>query len=511
MNKLMKNLDSTSPHFIRCIVPNEFKQPGVLDAQLVLHQLRCNGVLEGIRICRKGFPNRMIYSEFKQRYSILAPNAIPEGFVDGKQVTEKILAATSLDPNAYQCGNTKVFFKAGTLAILEDMRDEKLNSLISIFQAQIRGYLMRRQYKKLQDQRVALTLIQRNVRKYLGMRNWPWWRLFTKVKPMLNIARQEDEMKKAAEELVKMKEEFEKLEKLKKELEEKNVTLQQQTNDLFVQLQAEQDNLADAGEKIEQLVLQKGEYVQQIKELEERVADDESSAGQAEEVRNKLASEISELKKDVEDLETSLQKAEQEKLTKDNQIKAIQEELVEKDEAIAKMGKEKRMLEEQHKNTKEALQAEEEKVIQFNKLKQKLESTLDEMEEQMTREQKLRGDVEKAKRKLEGDLKALQEAIDELERLKHELEEKVVRKEAEINALNSKYEDEQNVVAQLQRKLKDLKARIQECEEELEAERAGRQKSEKARQQVGLKFLLGTLGHGKIHNSVFSSIYAILE
>ncbi|VEL19020.1 unnamed protein product [Protopolystoma xenopodis] len=125
----------------------------VVDAQLVLHQLRCNGVLEGIRICRKGFPNRMIYSEFKQRYSILAPNVIPDGFVDGKHVTEKILGATALDPTAYQCGNTKIFFKAGTLAVLEDMRDEKLNSLISLFQAQIRGYLMRRQYKKLQDQR----------------------------------------------------------------------------------------------------------------------------------------------------------------------------------------------------------------------------------------------------------------------------------------------------------------------------------------------------------------------
>lgn len=68
-------------------------------------------------------------------------------------MTEKILDACQLSKDSYQCGTTKVFFKAGTLAELEDMRDEKLNKIISNFQAQIRGYLMRKEYKKLQDQR----------------------------------------------------------------------------------------------------------------------------------------------------------------------------------------------------------------------------------------------------------------------------------------------------------------------------------------------------------------------
>ena len=66
----MVNLRNTNPHFVRCIIPNEVKRPGVIDAQLVLHQLRCNGVLEGIRICRKGFPNRLLYQEFRQRYTL---------------------------------------------------------------------------------------------------------------------------------------------------------------------------------------------------------------------------------------------------------------------------------------------------------------------------------------------------------------------------------------------------------------------------------------------------------
>ncbi|XP_022380283.1 myosin-2-like [Enhydra lutris kenyoni] len=79
LNKLMTNLRSTHPHFVRCIIPNETKTPGAMEHELVLHQLRCNGVLEGIRICRKGFPSRILYADFKQRYKVLNASAIPEG------------------------------------------------------------------------------------------------------------------------------------------------------------------------------------------------------------------------------------------------------------------------------------------------------------------------------------------------------------------------------------------------------------------------------------------------
>ncbi|GFN81923.1 myosin heavy chain [Plakobranchus ocellatus] len=456
LNKLMKNLYSTHPHFVRCIIPNEFKQPGQIDSFLVMHQLQCNGVLEGIRICRKGFPNRIIYSEFKQRYSILAPNAIPEGFVDGKKCTGNILMALQLDTNEYKLGTTKVFFKAGVLGTLEDMRDERLSKIIAMFQAHIRGYLMRKSYKKLQDQRVGLSVIQRNIRKWLGLKNWLWWRLYVKVKPLLNIARAEDEMKVKEEELAKTKAELEKTEKLRKELEEQNVGLLQAKNDLYIQLQAEQDTLIDAEEKIEKLITQKVEYEAQLKEMEERLLDEEDAAADLEEKKKKMDAENKALKEDIEDLENTLAKAEQEKQTKDNQIKTLQDEMAAQDEQLSKVNKEKKNLEELQKKTLEDLQAEEDKVNHLNKLKTKLEQTLDELEDNLEREKKVRGDVEKAKRKLEQDLKSTQETVEDLERAKRELEENVRRKDMEINGLNSKLEDEQSLVAQLQRKIKEL-------------------------------------------------------
>ncbi|XP_064621492.1 myosin heavy chain, striated muscle-like isoform X3 [Lineus longissimus] len=484
LNKLMKTLRSTHPNFIRCIIPNESKEPGVVDPGLVLHQLHCNGVLEGIRICRKGFPNRMIYSEFKQRYSILAPNAIPQGFIDGKIVTGKILEALQLGENEYRLGNTKVFFRAGVLGTLEDLRDERLSRIISLFQAHIRGYLMRKQYKKLQDQRVGLSVIQRNIRKWLGLRNWVWWKLYVRVKPLLKAAAAEDEMKQKLEELDKTKEELERITKLQKELEEQNVTLLQQKNDLFLQVQAEQDNLSDAEEKIAKFITQRADMETQIKELEDRLAEEENAADGLEDVKKKLEGTMDGLKKDIEDLEGNLHKAEQEKAAKDNQIKTLNEEMAQQDEAISKLNKEKKSLEETNKKTVEELQASQDKCNHLNKVKAKLEQTLDELEDNLEREKKVRGDVEKVKRKLEGDLKMTQETVEELERVKRDLEENVRRKDLEIASLNAKNEDEQSLVGQLQKKIKELQARIEELEEELEAERQSRSKVEKQRAEL---------------------------
>lgn len=111
LNKLMTNLRSTHPHFVRCLIPNETKTPGAMENPLVMHQLRCNGVLEGIRICRKGFPNRILYGDFKQRYRILNPATIPEGqFIDNKKGAEKLLGSLDIDHTQYKLGHTKVFF-----------------------------------------------------------------------------------------------------------------------------------------------------------------------------------------------------------------------------------------------------------------------------------------------------------------------------------------------------------------------------------------------------------------
>jgi len=113
LSKLMSTLRNTNPNFVRCIIPNHEKKAGKIDSPLVLDQLRCNGVLEGIRICRQGFPNRIPFQEFRQRYEILCPNVIPKGFMDAKLACEKMIKDLELDENLYRVGQSKLFFLRG--------------------------------------------------------------------------------------------------------------------------------------------------------------------------------------------------------------------------------------------------------------------------------------------------------------------------------------------------------------------------------------------------------------
>ncbi|NXV64262.1 MYH1B protein, partial [Molothrus ater] len=482
LNKLMTNLRSTHPHFVRCIIPNETKTPGAMEHELVLHQLRCNGVLEGIRICRKGFPSRVLYADFKQRYKVLNASAIPEGqFIDSKKASEKLLSSIDVDHTQYKFGHTKVFFKAGLIGILEEMRDEKLAQLITRTQARCRGYLARVEYQRMVERRESIFCIQYNIRSFMNVKHWPWMKLFFKIKPLLKSAESEKEMANMKEEFEKTKEELAKSEAKRKELEEKMASLMKEKNDLQLQVQAEADALADAEERCDQLIKTKIQLEAKVKEVTERAEDEEEINAELTAKKRKLEDECSELKKDIDDLELTLAKVEKEKHATENKVKNLTEEMAALDETIAKLTKEKKALQEAHQQTLDDLQAEEDKVNTLTKAKIKLEQQVDDLEGSLEQEKKLRMDLERAKRKLEGDLKLAQDSIMDLENDKQQLDEKLKKKDFEISQIQGKIEDEQALGMQLQKKIKELQARIEELEEEIEAERTSRAKAEKHR------------------------------
>ncbi|XP_022917264.1 myosin heavy chain, muscle isoform X27 [Onthophagus taurus] len=480
LNNLMTTLRSTQPHFVRCIIPNELKQPGVIDSHLVMHQLTCNGVLEGIRICRKGFPNRMVYPDFKLRYKILAATDIKDGMTPEK-ASQVILEKIQLDSEQYRLGKTKVFFRAGVLGQMEELRDDRLGKIVTWMQSWVRGYLSRKEFKKLQEQRLALQVCQRNLRKYLKLRTWPWYKLWQKVKPLLNVTRVEDEIAKLEEKAAKAQEAYDKEHKAKTELEGLYNKLLAEKSELLGVLEGEKGSLSETQERAAKLQAQKTDLESQLSETQDRLAQEEDARGQLMQQKKKLEQEISGFKKDIEDLELNLQKAEQDKATKDHQIRNLNDEIAHQDELINKLNKEKKLSGENNQKISEELQAAEDKVNHLNKVKAKLEQTLDELEDSLEREKKLRGDVEKSKRKVEGDLKLTQEAVADLERNKKELEQTIQRKDKEISSLTAKLEDEQSVVGKLQKQIKELQARIEELEEEVEAERQARAKAEKQR------------------------------
>merc|ERR1719285_471270 len=193
--KLMTNLHSTHPHFVRCIIPNEIKKSGHIDAPLVMHQLNCNGVLEGIRICMLGLPNKVPHADFMTRYSIVAPKIFADHADNPQECAQKALVHAGMDADSFRCGITKIMFRAGMLSKLEEIRDSALSAIFIKMQCQARRVLVHVLYQLKIAEKKALQSIQRNVRLYYNCRDWAWYQFYTMIKGEMELLK-----KKRAEE-----------------------------------------------------------------------------------------------------------------------------------------------------------------------------------------------------------------------------------------------------------------------------------------------------------------------
>ncbi|EMP33152.1 Myosin-9 [Chelonia mydas] len=485
LSKLMATLRNTNPNFVRCIIPNHEKKAGKLDPHLVLDQLRCNGVLEGIRICRQGFPNRVVFQEFRQRYEILTPNSIPKGFMDGKQACVLMIKALELDPNLYRIGQSKVFFRAGVLAHLEEERDLKITDVIIEFQACCRGYLARKAFAKRQQQLTAMKVLQRNCAAYLKLRNWQWWRLFTKVKPLLQVSRQEEEMMAKEEELVKVKERQLAAENRLTEMETLQTQLIAEKLQLQEQLQAETELCAEAEEIRARLTAKKQELEEICHDLEARVEEEEERCQHLQVEKKKMQQNIQELEEQLEEEESARQKLQLEKVTTEAKLKKLEEDLIVLEDQNLKLGKEKKLLEDRISEFTTNLTEEEEKSKSLAKLKNKHEAMITDLEERLRREEKQRQELEKTRRKLEGDSTDLHDQIAELQAQIAELKMQLAKKEEELQAALARMEEEAAQKNMALKKIRELESQITELQEDLESERAARNKAEKQKRDLG--------------------------
>ncbi|XP_014841679.1 PREDICTED: myosin-9-like isoform X1 [Poecilia mexicana] len=485
LGNLMTTLRNTNPNFVRCIIPNHEKKAGKLDSHLVLDQLSCNGVLEGIRICRQGFPNRIVFQEFRQRYEILTPNAIPKGFMDGKQACVLMIKALELDPNLYRIGQSKVFFRAGVLAHLEEERDMKITDVIMSFQAWCRGYVARKAFAKRQQQLTAMKVIQRNCAAYLKLRNWQWWRLFTKVKPLLQVSRQEEEMLAKEEELLKVKEKQIQVEEQLKEFEAKQQQLSAEKQALQEQLQAETELCAEAEEMRARLATRKQELEEILHDMESRLEEEEERVVQMQTEKKKMQQNITELEQQLDEEEAARQKLQMEKVTTDAKLKKMEEDIILLDDQNSKLNKEKKLLEERISEFTINLAEEEEKSKSLQKLKNKHETMITDLEDRLRKEEKMRQDLEKNRRKLEGDSTELHDQIADLQAQIAELRAQLAKKEEELLAALARIEEEAAAKNTAQKKIRELEAQISELQEDLELERQARSKAEKQRRDLG--------------------------
>lgn len=347
LSSLMSQLHSTHPHFVRCILPNHKKRPKMLHAPLVLDQLRCNGVLEGIRIARTGFPNRLPFTEFRQRYEVLCKN-MPKGYLEGQSAAQIMLEKLGMDRAWYRVGRTKVFFRAGVLADLEEKRDELIRSIMTRFQSMARGFVQRRISNKRLYRAEATRIIQQNFHAYLELKGSPWWRLFSNMKPLLGDTRTAKEVKKRDDKIkeleAKMKQDLSDKQKLDEERRRTELEIQkiQQTleseralaldkEEIFRRLQEREgelsEKLSEAIEDQEKLEEQLDDLVDAKKKTDEQLQHRITQLEQAGQIIQQLEAEKNGLQSNLQDLEGRLAQAEGQFSGKNGQIQELNQEI----------------------------------------------------------------------------------------------------------------------------------------------------------------------------------------
>ncbi|XP_073974328.1 myosin heavy chain 10 isoform X3 [Rhodnius prolixus] len=486
LSKLMITLRNTNPNFVRCILPNHEKRAGKIDAPLVLDQLRCNGVLEGIRICRQGFPNRIPFQEFRQRYELLTPNVIPKGvsFMDGKKACEKMISALELDPNLYRVGQSKIFFRAGVLAHLEEERDYKITDLIVNFQAFCRGYLARRNYQKRLQQLNAIRIIQRNCSAYLKLRNWQWWRLYTKVKPLLEVTKQEEKLTQKEDELKQVREKLESQVRSGEEYERRLQSALEEKAALAEQLQAEVELCAEAEEMRARLALRKQELEEILHDMEARIEEEEQRSNVLANEKKKLQLNIHDLEEQLEEEEGARQKLQLEKVQADARLKKMEEDLALAEDTNSKLIKEKKVLEERASDLAQTLAEEEEKAKHLFKLKAKHEASIAELEERLLKDHQQRQEMDRNKRKIETEVNDLKDQLNERKAQVEELQLQLGKREEELAQSLMRIDEEGAGKAQTQKALRELESQLAELQEDLEAEKNARAKADKQKRDL---------------------------
>ncbi|KAF7559487.1 hypothetical protein G7046_g4662 [Stylonectria norvegica] len=493
LHSLMTQLHSTHPHFVRCILPNHKKRPKQFNNLLVLDQLRCNGVLEGIRIARTGFPNRLPFSEFRQRYEVLCQN-MPKGYLEGQAAATLMLEKLGLDKALYRVGLTKVFFRAGVLAELEEQRDALITEIMARFQSVARGFVQRRQAYKRLFRTEATRIIQKNFNVYLDLAENPWWQLIVKMKPLLGATRTATEVKRRDAMIKQLNEKMrlesdnrQKLEEDRRNCHTEMMRIQQtleseralalDKEEIFKRLQLREaeleEKLAGAIDDQERLEDELDDLMEAKNRAERDVETYRAQLEQAAMLIAKLEEEKSSLVTKIAHLETSLEEISQKQSERSEQEAALEDEVKVLQSQLALKDRKARDLESRLLKIDQDLEVKlhtTQKELQASKVK---ESTLArenrDIQQQLSQLSKTSTDYEDLVRKKESELTLLRRDNQKYEAERHGLEDQKKSLASEKEKTASRFREVQAELVALKSSQSQLEREAEDAKNLLEA------------------------------------------
>ncbi|XP_045692462.1 unconventional myosin-XVIIIa isoform X7 [Phyllostomus hastatus] len=477
-----------------------------LDVPLLRAQLRGSRLLDAMRMYRQGYPDHMVFSEFRRRFDVLAPHLTKKHgrnyiVVDERRAVEELLESLDLEKSSCCLGLSRVFFRAGTLARLEEQRDEQTSRNLTLFQAACRGYLARQQFKKKKIQDLAIRCVQKNIKKNKGVKDWPWWKLFTTVRPLIEVQLSEEQIRSRDEEIQQLRSKLEKVEKERNELRLSSDRLESRISELTSELTDERNTgesasqLLDA-ETAERLraekemkelqtqydALKKQMEVMEVEVMEARLiraaeingeVDDDDTGGEWRLKYERAVREVDFTKKRLQqEFEDKLEVEQQNKRQLERRLGDLQADSDESQRALQQLKKKCQRLTAELQDTKLHLEGQQVRNHELEKKQRRFDSELSQAHEEAQREKLQREKLQREKDMLLAEAFSLKQQLEEKDMDITGFTQKVISLEAELQDISSQESKDEASLAKVKKQLRDLEAKVKDQEEELD-EQAG--------------------------------------
>ncbi|XP_021068534.1 unconventional myosin-XVIIIa isoform X8 [Mus pahari] len=492
-----------------------------LDVSLLRAQLRGSRLLDAMRMYRQGYPDHMVFSEFRRRFDVLAPHLTKKHgrnyiVVDEKRAVEELLESLDLEKSSCCLGLSRVFFRAGTLARLEEQRDEQTSRHLTLFQAACRGYLARQHFKKRKIQDLAIRCVQKNIKKNKGVKDWPWWKLFTTVRPLIQVQLSEEQIRNKDEEIQQLRSKLEKVEKERNELRLSSDRLETRISELTSELTDERNTgesasqLLDA-ETAERLrtekemkelqtqydALKKQMEVMEMEVMEARLiraaeingeVDDDDAGGEWRLKYERAVREVDFTKKRLQqELEDKMEVEQQSRRQLERRLGDLQADSDESQRALQQLKKKCQRLTAELQDTKLHLEGQQVRNHELEKKQRRFDSELSQAHEETQREKLQREKLQREKDTLLAEAFSLKQQMEEKDLDIAGFTQKVVSLEAELQDISSQESKDEASLAKVKKQLRDLEAKVKDQEEELDEQAGSIQMLEQAKLRLEME------------------------
>ncbi|XP_029111252.1 unconventional myosin-XVIIIa isoform X4 [Scleropages formosus] len=477
-----------------------------LDVALLRAQLRGSKLLDALRIYRQGYPDHMVFSEFRRRFDVLTPHLTKKHgrnyiVTDEKRAVEELLESLDLEKSSYHMGLSRAFFRAGILPKLEEQRDEQTRRNIMLFQAACRGFLARQSFKKRKIQDLAIRCIQKNIKKNRGVKDWPWWKLFTTVRPLIEVQLTEEQIRGKDEEIQQLKSKLEKVEKERNELRLNNDRLESRVTELSSELADERNTGESASQLLESETSERLRLEKDMKDLQAKFdamkkqmeamemevmearllhaselngeVDEDDTGGEWRLKYERAVREVDFTKKRLQqEFDDKLEVEQQGKRQLERKLADLQADGEEAQRTVQQLKKKCQRLTAELQDTKLHLEGQQSRNHELEKKQRKFDSEQSQSQEEVQRERSQREKLAREKDMLTGEVFSLRQQLEEKDLEMCAVNLKLEQLEAELQDFSSQESKDEASLAKVKKQIRDLEAKVKDQEEELD-EQAG--------------------------------------